>query len=219
MSPLLSFHNDAAVKTKYVDRVKAHAAADRLVQGVGWEEGKGCAVGCTFENYDHSRGPIEIGVPEWLMRLEDKVFEGLPKSDAMQWPVIFLEAIPVGVDLDPLRHKLAILRAERNLTILTNNKENYAIEVRAAIGAIIEYHKNSLVGFGTARSAESAAESAARSAESAAWSAAWSAESAAWSAESAAWSAASAAWSAASAVENFYKAEAADLLKLLRECK
>jgi hypothetical protein len=32
-----SFHNDPAVKEKYVSRVAAHAKADQLVQGTGWE--------------------------------------------------------------------------------------------------------------------------------------------------------------------------------------
>ena len=80
---MLSFHNDPAIKAKYLDRVKAHAKADRLIQGTGWKGGKGCAVGCTLEAYDHSLYPIELGLPEWLARLEDRIFEGLPKAEAM----------------------------------------------------------------------------------------------------------------------------------------
>ncbi len=38
-----SFHSDPAVKEKYVGRVMAHAKADQLVQGTGWEGGQGCA--------------------------------------------------------------------------------------------------------------------------------------------------------------------------------
>lgn len=42
---MLAFHNDASVKEKYLVRVRAHAAADQLIHGAGWENGKGCAVG------------------------------------------------------------------------------------------------------------------------------------------------------------------------------
>lgn len=73
-----AYHNDLGVKQKYVARIKAHKAADRLVQGIGWDGKKGCAVGCTLENYSHRQYPIELGIPVHLARLEDKIFEGLP---------------------------------------------------------------------------------------------------------------------------------------------
>lgn len=79
-----AFHNDPAVKEKYLARIRAHAAADRLTQRVGWKEGRGCAVGCTFEAYDHDLGPVEIGVPTWLMWLEDSLFERLAKKEALK---------------------------------------------------------------------------------------------------------------------------------------
>lgn len=46
-SPLLVFHGKPAVKAKYLKRVRAHAKADEIVSGRYWENGKGCAVGCT----------------------------------------------------------------------------------------------------------------------------------------------------------------------------
>ena len=86
-----AFHNDPAVKAKYLARVRMHREADHLTQGVGWESNgvtRGCAVGCTLEAYDHRRYPIELGLPEWLARLEDRIFEGLPHADALSWPEI-----------------------------------------------------------------------------------------------------------------------------------
>jgi hypothetical protein len=65
-----SFHNDPAIKAKYIARTEAHRAADNLIRGTGWENGKGCAVGCTLENYDHSQYPIELGIPAWNRRSE-----------------------------------------------------------------------------------------------------------------------------------------------------
>jgi hypothetical protein len=80
---MLAYHGDPAIKDKYLSRMRAHRAADELVAGVGFKKNgkvQGCAVGCTFDVYDHSRGPIEIGVPEVLIRLEDSIFEGLARS-------------------------------------------------------------------------------------------------------------------------------------------
>lgn len=56
---LQAFHNDQAVKTKYVNRVIAHQKADNLIRGQGWQGGKGCGKGRkirllrrrTFKNY------------------------------------------------------------------------------------------------------------------------------------------------------------------------
>ena len=156
---MLSFHNDPAIKAKYLDRVKAHAKADRLIQGTGWKGGKGCAVGCTLEAYDHSLYPIELGLPEWLARLEDRIFEGLPKAEAMQWPARFLAAIPVGVDVEPVQWRLAIWRHTRQLEALADNRKPYAEEVCAALRQVIDYCQGMLDkrwGHEAAREAESA---------------------------------------------------------------
>jgi len=220
MSTLRAFHGDPAVKQKYLDRVAAHAAADRLVQGTGWDHGRGCAIGCTLEAYDHARYPVELGLPVWLAHLEDRIFEGLPKSDAMTWPQRFLAAIPVGADVETVRHKLAIRRLGR--MIAAQQQAEALAYVKAAIAQVLgalalvrSCHEAELGGStcdwsaarSAARSARSAARSAAWSARSAARSAAESAESAAgsaeWSAESAAVSAAgSAEWSARSAADS-----------------
>ena len=202
---MLAYHNDPEVKAKYVGRLQAHRKAENLIQGQGWDSGKGCAVGCTLEQYDHSRYPIELGLPEWLARLEDRIFEGLPKVKAEQFAEDFLAAIPVGADVSKVRGLLAIMRHTRDLDRLAGNTEPYVAEVRNAIQMVIDWIKDGEKDESAAWSAESAA----RSAESAAWSAA-SAESAAWSA---AWSARSAAWSAR---QSHFEWEAANLLELLK---
>ena len=204
---LKAFHGDPAIKEKYLARVRAHAAADRLTQGTGWDGGKGCAVGCTLEAYDHSRYPTELGLPEWLARLEDSIFEGLPTELAMTWPERFLSAIPVGADLEPVRHKLALARfgllielQESHLGKHGDGSDSVIRQAVEALKVVAACHEAELGANSrtvdwrsAARSAESAARSAAESAaESAARSAVWSA---ARSAESAARSAArSAAW-------------------------
>jgi hypothetical protein len=96
---LRAFHGDQAVKDKYLVRVRAHREADELVQRIGFDGGKGCAVGCTLDAYDHSRYPVELGIPIELAHLEDFIFESLSKEDAMGWPERFLSSAKPGADL------------------------------------------------------------------------------------------------------------------------
>lgn len=218
MTTLRAFHGDPAIKAQYLARVRAHRIADDLTQGTGWENGKGCAVGCTLEAYDHSRYPVELGLPEWLAHLEDAIFEGLPHAQAMDWPEQFLEAIPVGADIGPVMHRAAIRRMDRLLAAISETA------VIAAINGVRACHVATLRGEGcdweaawsaaawSAEAVAEAADEAAEAAEAAAWSAAWSTTAADEAAEAAA---RSAAWAAARSAP--WSAEAADLLRYLRE--
>jgi hypothetical protein len=224
---LKAFHDNQKVKDTYLARIRAHREADEIVKGQYWEHGKGCAVGCTIHDSDHSKYEIELGIPEWLARCEDTIFEGLPNERAKSWPEQFLDAIAVGADLEAVKTPFLIFVLESSLESMTAaqyDAEKFPevkaamVQCEEAVKAMILAHRNGedlsaaeSAAWSAARSArsaaESAAESAARSAESAAESAARSArsaaESAAWSAESAARSAAeSAARSAWSAAES-----------------
>ena len=209
-----AFHGDPAVKDKYLVRLKAHHAADEIVRGVGYNGSQGCAVGCTLNAYDHRAYEHELGLPQWLAHIEDRIFEGLPPVEAQQFAVDFLESVPVGADVDKVRWQLAIQRHTQAHDRLLSNKEPYAAQCIAAINLVIAYcvseEKTEAARAAAWASAWSArAETRAEAARAAAWpaarAAAWaaaraaaeSAESAARSAESAAESAAwSAAWSA-----------------------
>ena len=105
MSKLIGYHNDPAIKAKYIARVKAHQEADEIIQGKYWENGKGCAVGCTLHSSDHSAYEAELGVPRMIARLEDGIFEGLQYSDAKLFPLRFLEAVKTGSDLSMVAPK------------------------------------------------------------------------------------------------------------------
>ena len=96
---MLSYHNDQSIKDFYLARVRAHAAADELIHGTYWEDGKGCAVGCTVHSDSHAAYEKEIGIPRLLARLEDGIFEGMANGRSKQWPEQFLSAIEVGRDL------------------------------------------------------------------------------------------------------------------------
>ena len=220
---MLSYHNDPVVKLKYQARFEAHRKADDVIQGTGYDNGRGCFVGCTLNKYDHSRFPVELGWPEWLARLADSIFEGIPKSEAPQFGTDLLDAVQIGKDLEPVKWHLAIARHKVQIERLKDNSEPYAEHVRNALQSVIVYCQSELTNTATEEMAESAARSAARSAaesarsaaESAAWSAwsAWSAAESTWSARSAAESAEST-WSARSAAWQF---ERDTLLTILRE--
>ena len=99
---MLSFHSDLSIKSNYLARVAGHADADEIVKGRYWENGKGCAVGCTIHAETHESFERELGIPQMLAWLEDVIFEGLPNRLAKNWPQRFLSSIAPGRDLSPV---------------------------------------------------------------------------------------------------------------------
>lgn len=136
---MLSFHNDKSIKEKYIKRLEAHYAADEIIQGIYWENGRGCAVGCTIHSSDHFSYEKELGIPIILARLEDKIFENLPIMIAKEWPLRFLNAIPVGKDLSKIWPKFAIWLLIDNKYGLINFTKN-----KDLIKNIAELYKKSL---------------------------------------------------------------------------
>jgi hypothetical protein len=138
-----AFHNDPAIKEKYLSRVRQHIAADNLIRGIGWKDGKGCAVGCTLESYEHAQYPIELGIPEWLGRIEDDLFEGMSIEKSETWPEKFLDAIPVGLDdAEFLRVKAQFFLVVLNSALETFDHEKFP-DVKAAIeGSILLWKRD-----------------------------------------------------------------------------
>jgi hypothetical protein len=96
---MIAFHGDKAIKDKYIARIREHRRLDQLVKRAVGQEGKGCAVWCTLDKYDHAAYEDELGIPRALARMEDVIFECLPWAESMEWPEAFLNAIPLGADL------------------------------------------------------------------------------------------------------------------------
>ena len=171
-----AYHNDPKIKAKYLRRVRAHAKADQIIHGRYWENGKGCAVGCTIHGNNHSAYETELGIPMALARLEDTLFEGQPNGKSMTFPARFLAAIKPGADLSCVHWKfLHWLLTEE---LVGRNDPLVAAAVKQCADVLVPLTKGLPVD-------KSAAERAAWRAESAAKSAAKSAASAAWSARSA----------------------------------
>ena len=103
-----AFHNDPLVKEYYFTRLNKHYQADEIIQGKYWENGKGCAVGCTIHSYIHSKYESELGIPEDIAHLQDIIFEGLPNKLAKQFPLEFLSSINVGADLKNVKNLFTI---------------------------------------------------------------------------------------------------------------
>jgi len=207
-----AFHNDPAVKEKYLTRLKAHAAADEFVKGTYWQNGKGCAVGCTIHGYDHQAYELELGLPVWLAHLEDALFERMSNEKAKQFPIRFLSAIRVGANVEPVKWKFAS-------SVLTENIHRVEMlelehDVKARVVGVLHKVKalnEQAVKRGAwdySKELLDAVSIEANNASRAAWNAccdvgqrsvyhcaAWSAE----SAKSALWNTVSVAWSAASA--------------------
>jgi hypothetical protein len=240
---MLSYHNDEGLKTMVVAEMKKHQEQDQFIKGrySEQEDGifKGCAVGCTIDSinkvlgksYDESSHSVfeeTIGVPEWLARLQDTLFEHLPKDENSQFAVDFLDAIPVGVKLGPVKWKFCAFILKENIdrvTSLSNLPDEIRENIVESIRKVLKVHESAIeIGAwndSAAASAAESADSAAFAARSAAWYAAASAaesarsaaaaarsaafaaaEAAAESARSAASAAASAAWPAESAAES-----------------
>lgn len=171
-----TYHNDPAVKAKYVNRMKAHIAADELVRGTGWESNgttKGCAVGCTLHSYDHKAFETELGIPEWLARLIDSLHENTSADylpNGVPWAQAFLEAVPVGADLTNMEHQVHIFIQNQNMERVESLDIDSELkqQVLDAINGVI-YVRQRAIDFGWDAESEawSAARSAARSAESA----------------------------------------------------
>jgi hypothetical protein len=96
---LVAYHADPAIKRGILKQLRAHAKADEIVKGRYWEDGKGCAVGCTVHSNEHSAYETRFGIPEVLARLKETIFEGLPNGRAKEWPIQFMLAVKPGADL------------------------------------------------------------------------------------------------------------------------
>ena len=188
MKTLLSYHNDTKLKKDFLREITKHIKDDAVRQGTyGRQNGdwKGCAVACSLRslaildgeelkvNYeDHSLYETKLGIPEWLARLEDTIFEGLPKEDAKKWVGQFAKAIPVGINLEPIKYKFCsfILKEQIDRVLALKDIDDFLKEqVVKAIQGVLTLHEKAIKTGRWNKRAESAAESAARSAESAAY--------------------------------------------------
>ena len=217
-----AYHSNPELKAQFVALITAHEAADEIVQGTYWNDGRGCAVGCSIDSLNRITGTRHshdnhaayeslIGVPRILARLEDGIFEGLPLDVAKTWPRRFAEAIRPGADLSGVWTCFAVwllTDAEHGVIRFAKNKRQ-----RTAIQAVAELYSRQIAGETISKNAwQSAAYAAAAAADAAyAADAATTAAYAAYAAADAADAAADAAYAAdayAAAAADAYAADA-----------
>ena len=220
---------------------KEHRLADEYLKGTFNNVGakfQACSVGCTIEsinratnsNYNHSDHAAvadALRIPEFVVHLQDLLFEKLPDDLHIEWTERLFQAIPDGADLTPVLPRFLLAIQERSLARLDKTKSP---EAYSAVSDVVDMLREWVTtgdrptDEGVAERAERAARAArAASAESAVW--AESAESAEWAAraegtERAAW-AASAVWAAraASAASAEYVWIADTLINAIESCE
>ncbi len=156
------FFGEQKLKDVVLNRLREHRRLDQIVQGVYWEEGRGCHLGCLTHVNEGTQQATErlFGIPERVAYWLEAVFEGLPADRCAWWVVASIEAMPAGADLSLAHHELAawLLGPSEMLAIVDCNREAIercrSLHVRAARG-------------------EAVTPAAWSAAESAAWSAAW----------------------------------------------
>ena len=93
---MLAFHKTSVSKVDVLRQLRAHTKADEIIKSQYWQDGKGCAIGCTIHSGNHAEYEPRFGIPQMLARLEDCIFEGLPNGKAKAWPVRFMSAVEPG---------------------------------------------------------------------------------------------------------------------------
>ena len=207
---MIAYHGSQTEKDAILKQLQLHYDADEIVHGTYWENGKGCAVGCTIHGSDHAQYEPRFGIPQALAHLEDIIFEGMSNGKSKEWPLRFMRAIKPGAHLEHVQWAfLSRILTDEKITPGINHPVVKDAVARVAVlcaawatGTPIEESAAASAAWSAARSAASAARNATASAARSAASAAWSAASAARSAASAARNATSAAWSAASAARS-----------------
>ena len=97
---MMSFFGSQCLRDAVVERVREHQRLDQIAQSIYWDGSKGCAIGCVLHSGEHMAFEQQLGLPVFLAYLDEHIFEKLPLEEAKGWPLRFIEAVPVGVDLE-----------------------------------------------------------------------------------------------------------------------
>jgi len=156
-----TFRNSPEMKRLLVASSIEHRKRDEYVQGdysIVDDNNcfiRGCFVGCSIydivrtglgswapEYDDHAELARMFGTPEdeWLFLYMDRIFERLPIEEGAHLAEQFYGAMPVGVDIKPLKHMLAIRRMRRLLKI------DHGKRVNGVITEVLACHEQALAG-------------------------------------------------------------------------
>ena len=110
---MLSYHSDPKLKAQALEEMREHQRLDHLEKGIygfgldpNHPDFRGCMIGCLGGQNTHYGVFDRFGFPLALCHLFDATFEELPEPAHIAFTTDALEAIPVGVDLDPVVDRL-----------------------------------------------------------------------------------------------------------------
>jgi hypothetical protein len=103
-----AFHNDPAVKSRLVERLKAYAEAGAIINAEHvWKDGKGSPMGCVVHDAGLALWPQRTGMPKAFGAAIDAVAKYLGSPENAGWfAVEWLDAVPVGEDMAGVAHGL-----------------------------------------------------------------------------------------------------------------
>ena len=192
---MLAFTETEVSKDQLIASLTAHAEADRFIKGTYWQNGKGCAVGCSLRDFrpketgNHGLYEPLFGIPRILARLEDGIFENLPDNLSKKWPLRFANAVKPGSDLSMVWPKFMLWLLRDHLPKFAA-KDERALKAVNTVGDLYEAwvggNKPSAKDFEAAADAAYAAYAAAAYAADAAYADAYAAADAAGAAADAA---------------------------------
>jgi hypothetical protein len=194
MMKYTAFNNDPALAEMVRAQVNAHTAADEIIQGRYWENGKGCFIGCIAHSDSVNSVQELTGFPIMLTRIAEGIFEGLPNEKAKDFPQAVINAPRIGADLSLVSWKFLHWLIDDVL------REHGTDDVRASCAPALKIVSDKANGVEVPADAADAADAAADAAYAAAR-AAYAAARAADAAARAAYAAARAAYAAARAAD------------------
>lgn len=147
-----AFYGSQELKDLTLAQVRRHRAADEIIQGTYFANGKGCHLGCLTHSNSGNHGELVelLAIPEEVSHLFEMVFEGLPANDCAQWVEDSTQSIASGADLSRCHHALAAwLLGDESPLAASNQHELVAYAVawvrvlhqRAASGRFVSWRE------------------------------------------------------------------------------
>jgi len=105
--PQKSFLGNATVKAALLAKIQAQATQNKANAITLGEDARGSAIWWLLNSSHAEQIEAAAGVPQQLIRLVEIIFQRLPLTQALDFPLALLTATPVGVDLNPVYPKFA----------------------------------------------------------------------------------------------------------------
>ena len=132
----LTYHSDTEFKRLFVEQTVKHREGDRYIQrsysnSQEADKFRGCSVGCSVMSLklmgrngidwdDHAGLANLLGWPDWLILLQEEIFEGLPLSDAVMWTEKLASAVPVGIEIGMVKFRFLSFLMEENVNLVAS---------------------------------------------------------------------------------------------------